>query len=129
MSSLSGWFGKKKKQDEVDEQASSVGENLEDDQEPVVVWEAPNLLEAQIVVGRLKSEGIPAMIRGETAGTIFGFSTGSLAEAEVLVPAPLAERALEILESDIEWDEDDLDGSGGDPNSGTSSDNDVDADQ
>mgnify|MGYP003573312138 CR=1 FL=1 len=80
-------------------------------QEPVIVWEAPNQLEAQIVVGRLKSEGIPAMIRGEAAGTVFGFTTGNLAEAEVLVPAQLAEQALEILESDIVWDEDGLDDS------------------
>ena len=78
------------------------------EQEPVVVWEAPNQLEAQIVVGRLESEDIPAMIRGESAGTVFGFATGSLAQAEVLVPAALAEKAFEILESDVDLGEDDV---------------------
>ena len=78
------------------------------EQEPVVVWEAPNQLEAKIVVGRLESEDIPAMIRGESAGTVFGFSTGSLAEAEVLVPAALAEKAFEILESDVDLGEEDV---------------------
>ena len=77
-----------------------------EEQEPVVVWEAPNQLEAQIVAGRLQSEGIPAMIQGESAGTVFGFATGSLAEAAVLVPAALADKAIEILESDVEWSED-----------------------
>lgn len=32
------------------------------DNEPVVVWEAANLMEAQVVKGRLESEGIPALI-------------------------------------------------------------------
>lgn len=81
--------------------------------EPVVVWEALNMMEAEVVKGRLESEGIPAIIRGDAAGTIFGLSVGDLAKAEVLVPEPLAERALSILaevvtepedESDIESD-------------------------
>lgn len=71
--------------------------------EPVEVWEAPNRLEAQIVKGRLESEGIPAIITGEAAANIFGFATGEMAKASVLVPAPLAERAREILESSVEW--------------------------
>ena len=74
--------------------------------EPVVVWEAANRMEAEIVKGRLESEGIPAFVRAEAAGTYLGLTTGGLAEAEVLVPAPLADKALEILATDAEWDED-----------------------
>jgi len=66
-------------------------------QEPVVVWEAANLLEAQVVKGRLESEGIPAMIRNEVLSVLYGLTAGSLANADVLVPAPLADKALEIL--------------------------------
>ena len=69
--------------------------------EPVEVWEANNRMEAEIVKGHLESEGIPAIITGEAAGTIFGFTTGNLAKASVLVPAPLADRALEILEAAV----------------------------
>lgn len=69
--------------------------------EPVVVYEALNLLEAEIVKGRLESEGIPAIVRGDAAGAIFGLTVGDLARAEVLVPEPLAERALTILEEDV----------------------------
>ena len=76
-----------------------------DDQTPVVVWEAANRMEAEIVAGRLQSEGIPALIRGEALGTIYGLTTGSLAAANVLVPALLAEKALAILTSSVEWDE------------------------
>ena len=65
--------------------------------EPVIVWEAANLMEAEIVKVRLEAEGIPALIRGEALGTIFGLTAGELAKADVLVPAALAERATEIL--------------------------------
>jgi hypothetical protein len=74
------------------------------EQEPVVVWEAANRMEAQVVQGRLESEGIPAIIRGEALGTIYGLTTGELAASQVLVPALLADRARSILEESA-WDE------------------------
>ncbi len=66
-------------------------------QEPVVVWEAANLMEAQVVKGRLESEGIPAFIRSEAAGIIYGITAGNLARADVLVPGPLADQATDLL--------------------------------
>ena len=98
---LSGWFGRNKSGD--DSSKSST-----DDQEPVVVWEAANLMEAQIIVGRLTSENIPAIMRGEAVGSIYGFTSGGLAETDVLVPAPLADRAIEILTAEAEWDESEI---------------------
>jgi uncharacterized protein YbbC (DUF1343 family) len=74
------------------------------DDQPVVVWEAANRMEAEIVAGRLRSEDIPAIIRGESLGAIYGLTTGSLAAANVLVPAALADKALAILTSTVEWD-------------------------
>ncbi len=78
-------------------------------QEPVVVWQAANPMEAQIVKGRLQSVGIPAIVRGESMGRIYGFVYGGLAERDVLVPAPLAKSAEEILAEEIDWDLDDGD--------------------
>jgi hypothetical protein len=75
-------------------------------QDPVVVWEASNPMEAQVVKGRLESEGIPAFLRGEALGTIYGLTTGGLAMTEVLVPAPLAEKALDILHTEVDWPDD-----------------------
>lgn len=69
------------------------------------MWEAANDLEARIVKGRLESAGIPAIVRGEALGTIYGLTTGSLAAADVLVPAPLAEAAVALLETEVEWEE------------------------
>lgn len=79
-------------------------------QEPAVVWQAANPMEAQIVKGRLQSAGIPAIVRGESMGRIYGFVYGGLAERDVLVPAPLAQSAEEILSEEIQWDLDDGDG-------------------
>lgn len=73
--------------------------------EPVVVWEAANLMEAQVVKGRLESQGIPAFIRSEAAGVIYGITAGSLARADVLVPGPLADKAVAILFDDGAGDE------------------------
>lgn len=108
---LSGWFGRNKSGDQgevSDHQTASASTGGEVELEPVVVWEAANLMEAQIIVGRLKTEGIPAIMSGEAVGSIYGFTSGGLAQTDVLVPAPLAERATEILSEEVEWDESDF---------------------
>lgn len=74
-------------------------------QSPVVVWEAANLMEAEIVKSRLEADGIPAIIRSEALGQIYGLTMGGLAAADVLVPAPLADRAVELLASASTIDE------------------------
>ncbi len=73
-------------------------------QEPVVVWQAANPMEAQIVKGRLLSAGIPAIVRGEAMGNIYGFIYGGLAERDVLAPGPLAEQAQALLSEEVQWE-------------------------
>ena len=115
---LPGWFrrgkGRADEQTRDDDQpqpaAQASGTSVattggEGETEPVVVWEAQNRMEAEVVKGHLASEGIPALITGDVAGRIFGFHTGDLAKASVLVPAPLADRAREILEAALVEDE------------------------
>ena len=105
---LGGWlkrtFGH---QEEKDEEATGGNTTTGGDlhQEPVVVWEAANSLEAQVVKGRLESEGIPAIVRGEAVGALYGLTTGGLAAAEVLVPAALAEKAAQILDEEFSVEE------------------------
>jgi hypothetical protein len=117
MSSNTGSFGNlfgksfkpshKRERGTDEETMSTTGGGQE--QEPEVVWEAANLMEAQIVKGRLENEGIPAIIRGEAVGQIYGLTTGNLAATDVLVPAPLAEKARDILATDVVWDDVDFD--------------------
>ena len=69
-----------------------------------MVWVAQNQMEAQVIKGRLESEDIPAIVRGEALGAIYGLTTGSLAQSAIFVPAPLAEKAQLILQSDENWE-------------------------
>lgn len=112
---LSGWLGRRADEgvetnrDDTDTQTTS-RTGGSGNQEPVVVWAAANLMEAQIVKGRLVSQGIPAIVRGESLGPIYGLTAGKLASTDVLVPALLAEKAQQILGTDVEWplDEEDV---------------------
>lgn len=106
---FSGWFRPKQDQVTTEQTKTTASTGGSIDQEPVVVWVAANQMEAQIIKGRLESEGIPAIIRGEALGAIYGLTTGSLAESAVLVPAALAEKAETLLQSDESWTTDEAD--------------------
>jgi hypothetical protein len=68
------------------------------------VAQTPGLAAAEIMVGRLQAEGIPARAWQEGAGRALGLTVGLLGTGHVQVPAQLAEQAREILadESDEE---------------------------
>ena len=53
--------------------------------------------EAEIVKGRLENEGIPAVLRYESAGIVYGLTVDGLGQVEVQVPSYLAQNAREIL--------------------------------
>jgi len=53
--------------------------------------------EAQIIRGRLEIEGIPAMLRYESAGIVYGLTVDGLGQVEVQVPSTLAEEARQVL--------------------------------
>jgi len=54
-------------------------------------------MEAQIIQGRLESEGIPALLSYESAGLVYGLTIDGLGEVEIKVPEHLAKEAKEIL--------------------------------
>lgn len=54
-------------------------------------------MEAQIIKGRLESEGIPALLSYESASLVYGLTVDGLGEAKILVPSHLAKEAKEIL--------------------------------
>jgi len=54
-------------------------------------------MEAQIIKGRLESEGIPALLSYESASLVYGLTVNGLGEVKILVPKRLANEAKEIL--------------------------------
>lgn len=65
--------------------------------ELITVYIASGQPEAEIVKGRLESEGVPAMLRYESAGVVYGLTIDGLGQVEVQVPSSLAQHAREIL--------------------------------
>jgi len=54
-------------------------------------------MEAQIIKGRLESEGIPVLLTYESAGLLYGLTIDGLGEVKIMVPEHFAEEAKEIL--------------------------------
>jgi hypothetical protein len=54
-------------------------------------------MEAQIIKGRLESEGIPVLLSYESAGLVYGLTIDGLGKVKIMVPQRLAEEAKEIL--------------------------------
>jgi hypothetical protein len=63
--------------------------------------------EAVIIKGRLESEAIPAIVQQEAMGIMLGLTVGPMGSAKVLVPEPVAEKALQILAETFEIGEED----------------------
>lgn len=89
-----------------------------------VLWEAiataAGMAQANIIAGRLASEGIRTQLRYEAAGTIYAITIDGLGEVRILVPVPDWERAKEVLsrsydDSEITWE-----APGGNPEEGMS---------
>ncbi|MEE8619557.1 MAG: DUF2007 domain-containing protein [Dehalococcoidia bacterium] len=68
--------------------------------EQLVTVYTARYMEAQIIKGRLESEGIPVLLSYESAGLIYGITIDGLGEVKVMVPKHLAEEAKEILAVD-----------------------------
>ena len=54
-------------------------------------------MEAQIIKGRLETEGIPVLLSYESAGLVYGLTIDGLGEVKIMVPGHLIEETKEIL--------------------------------
>jgi hypothetical protein len=70
----------------------------------ISVYKACGQPEAEIVKGRLNVENIPAILKYESLGNVYGLTLDGLGQVEILVPARYAQKAAEILaiEPDLE---------------------------
>jgi hypothetical protein len=65
--------------------------------EPLVTVRTAKYMEAQIIKGRLESEGIPVLLSYESAGLVYGLTIDGLGAVKIMVPQHLVEEAKEIL--------------------------------
>ena len=80
-----------------------------DDEKWEVACTASGMTNANIILGRLTTEGIPAKLKYEAVGAIYAITIDGLGKVEILVPAENMERVREILartynERDIDWE-------------------------
>ncbi len=76
----------------------------------VIIYRAAGMVNAQIIMGRLQTEGIPARLQYEAIGVIsYSLDVDGLGEVKIFVPELFASQAKEILtqrfdENDLNWE-------------------------
>ena len=68
-----------------------------EDEKWKVVHVAAGMINANIVAGRLETEGIPVTFHYEAVGAIYGLTIDGLGKVEVMVPAEQVKQALTVL--------------------------------
>ncbi|UCC59626.1 MAG: DUF2007 domain-containing protein [Dehalococcoidia bacterium] len=63
----------------------------------VVVCTVQGELQASVLKSHLESEGIPVLLKYESAGKVFGLTVDGLGEVRIMVPQELAEQAKCII--------------------------------
>jgi hypothetical protein len=74
-----------------------------------VVSIASGMINANIIVGRLETEGIPTKLKYEAVGPIYAITIDGLGEVKVMVPSEYVDLAHAVLsrtyeEDDLDWD-------------------------
>jgi hypothetical protein len=72
---------------------------MDTEEKLVTVYRAAGQPEAEIVRGRLEVEGILALLKYESIGSVYGLTVDGLGQVEVQVPARYADKAREIIGS------------------------------
>ena len=73
------------------------------------IYVAGGMTQANIIVGRLETEGVPTRLKYEAVGAIYAITIDGLGQVEILVPEQWLERARDILsrsydEADMNWE-------------------------
>ena len=81
-----------------------------DEEKWEVACRASGMTNANIVAGRLETEGIPTKLKYEAVGAIYAITINRLGEVEIMVPESLLDKAREVLsrsydDKDMEWEE------------------------
>jgi hypothetical protein len=76
----------------------------------VTVYESMGMLGAQVVKGKLEANGIPAMLKYDSATLVFGLTIDGLGMVQVQVPEEFAEDAEALVAEDSEVEPEPEDG-------------------
>lgn len=75
----------------------------------VIACKASGMTNANIVVGRLETDGIPTRLKYEAVGAIYAITIDGLGEVDILVPVNYLEKAREVLsrtyDQDADWED------------------------
>ena len=63
----------------------------------ITIYKAMGQLEAEVIKGRLEVEGIPAILKYESLGPVYGLTIDGLGQVEVQVSAADAEKARKLI--------------------------------
>lgn len=85
----------------------TIKEEFMTDQKWVVVYTTYGMFEADVIVGRLQTEGIPARAYAESAGRAIGLTVGKLGTCYIEVPEIFVEEAETIIDMDFSDDDED----------------------
>src|SRR3712207_6269627 len=89
-----------KRGDETEQTQPDAGTNARfggEDEGPVLVGTVAGPVEVEMAEDALKEAGIPALIKRNSLGSVYGLSVGSFGAAEVWVPQALADQAHDVL--------------------------------
>jgi len=83
--------------------------NVMDGEKWETVCVAGGMTQANIIVGRLETEGIPTRLKYEAVGAIYAITIDGLGQVDILVPEQWLELARDILsrsydEADMNWE-------------------------
>lgn len=63
----------------------------------VTVYRSQGILAAQVIQSKLEAAGVPALLKYESAGVVFGLTVDGLGLVEVLVPEAWREQAEALI--------------------------------
>ncbi len=72
-------------------------DNPNEPEELVVVYRSMGPLGAEVIKGKLESEGIPAVLKYESASTVLPTLVDNMGEVQVLVSKSREQEALEVI--------------------------------
>jgi len=80
-----------------------------DEEKWAVVYTTSGMTHANIIVGRLETEGIPTRLKYEAVGAIYAITINGLGQVDILVPEQWLEIARDILsrsydEAELDWE-------------------------